>query len=89
MMQCLKAVQESGFSAKNKHMRLQTIRNKLEQLHLPDRFQLPLNAAMRATGLNIEKCRPMSSKMVPLWLNFKNPIGKQIPHVVLFKAGMI
>ena len=87
MMQCLKAVQESGFSAKNKHMRLQTIRNKLEQLHLPDRFQLPLNAAMRATGLNIEKCRPMSSKMVPLWLNFKNPIGKQIPHVVLFKAG--
>ena len=87
MMQCLKAVQEAGFKAKNKQMRLQAIKNKLKQLHLPDRFQLPLDASMRASGLNVEKCRPMSSKMVPLWLNFKNPIGDQIPHVVLFKAG--
>ncbi len=35
-------------------------------------FQIPLNPKQEASTLIIEKCSYMSSKMVPLWLVFKN-----------------
>jgi phosphatidylinositol-4,5-bisphosphate 3-kinase len=39
------------------------------------------------SGLEISGCRAMSSKMVPLWLKFKNALDSKHPAVVLFKQG--
>jgi len=50
-------------------------------------FQIPLNPRWEATSLIIEKCRYMSSKMVPLWLVFKNSDEDAPPFYVIFKSG--
>jgi phosphatidylinositol-4,5-bisphosphate 3-kinase len=51
------------------------------------KFQLPLNPKIEATSLIVEKCRFMSSKMVPLWLVFKNADEHGGPIYVIFKSG--
>lgn len=51
------------------------------------RFQIPLNPKWEATGLIVEKCRFMSSKMVPLWLVFRNADEDGPPIYVIFKSG--
>jgi len=54
---------------------------------LPDTIQMPLNPRWSAKKLKVERCRFMSSKKVPLWLEFENadPYGQDI--VVMFKSG--
>lgn len=52
------------------------------------KFQIPFNPKLEATTLVIEKCRYMSSKMVPLWLVFKNAADDEAPNIYLiFKSG--
>jgi len=51
------------------------------------KFQIPLDPKWEATTLIVEKCRYMSSKMVPLWLVFNNADSDGDPHVVMFKSG--
>jgi len=51
------------------------------------KFQLPLNPKIECTSLIVEKCRFMSSKMVPLWLVFKNADENGSPIYVIFKSG--
>jgi len=50
-------------------------------------FQVPLNPRWVATELVVEKCKFMSSKMVPLWLVFKNADETAKPITVIFKSG--
>ncbi len=51
------------------------------------KFQVPFNPKLEASTLMVEKCRYMSSKMVPLWLLFKNVDTDAPPIYVLFKSG--
>lgn len=63
---------------------------KLEDLDL-ERFEEPIplihNPGILVTGLEIERCKFMDSKKVPLWLVFSNadPNGESV-HVI-FKHG--
>ncbi len=50
-------------------------------------FQIPFNPKLEASSLIVEKCRYMSSKMVPLWLVFKNVDADAPPIYILFKSG--
>lgn len=50
-------------------------------------FQIPFNPKQEATTLILEKCRYMSSKMVPLWLVFKNADAEAPPLYIIFKSG--
>lgn len=67
-------------------------RERLEELnerYLSDMgsFRIPLNPKWKVSTLVVSKCRYMSSKMVPLYLVFKNedPDGEEIK--VIFKSG--
>jgi len=51
------------------------------------KFQVPLNPKWEATGLIVDKCRFMSSKMVPLFLVFRNADEDAPPIYVIFKSG--
>lgn len=51
------------------------------------KFQIPLDPRSEATTLVVEKCRFMSSKMVPLWLVFKNADPDAPPIILMFKSG--
>jgi phosphatidylinositol-4,5-bisphosphate 3-kinase len=51
------------------------------------KFQVPFNPKIEATTLIVEKCRYMSSKMVPLWLVFKNADLGAKPVYIMFKSG--
>jgi len=63
------------------------LKEELNKLVLPRRFQLPLSPYMNCCGIDVAKCKVMKSKKRPLWLSFENadPDGK--PHVVLYKTG--
>ena len=50
-------------------------------------FIIPLDPKWRATTLIVEKCRYMSSKMVPLWLVFNNADPAAPPIYIMFKSG--
>ena len=52
---------------------------------LPESFKLPLRGNVVIKTLVPEKCRVMSSKMKPLWLNCKTQRDQS--YTVLFKAG--
>jgi phosphatidylinositol-4,5-bisphosphate 3-kinase len=67
------------------HELLRTINNEL--LSKWERFQIPLNPRWEAKSLIIEKCRFMSSKMVPLWLVFENADPEGAPIYLIFKSG--
>ena len=62
-------------------------RELLHLLDLPQRFHLPLPIDSILSGLEVDGCRSMSSKMVPLWLKFSNASHPEHPAIVLFKAG--
>jgi len=51
------------------------------------KFQLPTDPKVELTTLIVEKCRYMSSKMVPLWLVFKNADPDAKPYIVIYKTG--
>lgn len=51
------------------------------------KFQVPLDPRWEATTLIVKKCRYMSSKMVPLWLVFKNADENGPPMYIMFKSG--
>jgi phosphatidylinositol-4,5-bisphosphate 3-kinase len=52
------------------------------------KFQMPLFPSLEVTTLIVEKCRYMSSKMVPLWLVFRNADKSATdPVYVMFKSG--
>jgi phosphatidylinositol-4,5-bisphosphate 3-kinase len=67
--------------------RLQVLRDALKEVEFPERFQLPLDPRMECCGLNVEKCRYMDSKKLPLWLNFKNVDPDADSIIVIYKAG--
>eukprot|EP00823_Brevimastigomonas_motovehiculus_P006200 TRINITY_DN5029_c0_g1_i1.p1 TRINITY_DN5029_c0_g1~~TRINITY_DN5029_c0_g1_i1.p1 ORF type:complete len:1166 (+),score=333.41 TRINITY_DN5029_c0_g1_i1:89-3586(+) len=50
-------------------------------------FQVPYNPRLEVTTLIREKCRYMSSKMVPLWLVFNNNDDAAPPVYIMFKSG--
>ena len=50
-------------------------------------FQVPLDPKWVATTLIVEKCSYMSSKMVPLWLVFRNFDKDAPPLFLIFKSG--
>eukprot|EP00301_Raphidiophrys_heterophryoidea_P003105 c11415_g1_i1.p1 GENE.c11415_g1_i1~~c11415_g1_i1.p1 ORF type:complete len:1225 (+),score=358.02 c11415_g1_i1:46-3720(+) len=62
-------------------------RKKLAEVALPSHFLMPLDSKWAASGIIPEKCRPMDSKKVPLWLTFKNadPVGQNL--VTMLKYG--
>lgn len=65
------------------------LHSKIEQLNeeFPRNLQLPLNPRWQTSRIIAEKCKYMSSKKVPLWLEFENvdPFGDSF--LVIFKSG--
>lgn len=59
----------------------------LKDLKLPPKFSTPLNIKVQCCGINIEKCKVMSSKKRPLMLNLKNADECGDDVVIFFKAG--
>lgn len=53
----------------------------------PNLFRLPLDPSMEASGINLDGCKVMDSKKLPLWISFKNsdPMGSSIQ--IIYKAG--
>ena len=64
-----------------------TLKVQLPQIVFPHQFQLPLSPDMVASGLNVDGCRVMSSKKLPLWLSVKPAVVGGADMMVLFKAG--
>ena len=48
------------------------LHEELKKIKFPGVFQLPLNPRYEVKGLQIENCRFMDSKKIPLWLVFDN-----------------
>merc|ERR1712137_113630 len=59
----------------------------LRKLNLPERFQLPLDQRVEVNNLNVEKCKYMDSKKLPLWLVWDNVERCNPPVSVIFKVG--
>ena len=84
----VKLKREHGYSDEDA---MAEYRKELEKLNADffgpmGKFQIPLNPKLEATTLIIEKCRYMSSKMVPLWLVFKNYDDDAPPIYIIFKV---
>eukprot|EP01046_Picozoa_sp_COSAG06_P009852 COSAG06_NODE_523_length_14708_cov_16.526593_6_plen_178_part_00 len=71
----------------DKDRRNPVVRDELKQLNLPAEFTLPLNPQWMCKGIITEKAKAMSSKKVPLWLEFENSEEGAPNFVTLFKAG--
>lgn len=69
--------------------RLPILRTELTKLNanFPAKLALPLNPRLEVNGLNVEKCKYMDSKKLPLWLVFKNADTKGSDPYVIFKSG--
>eukprot|EP00004_Rigifila_ramosa_P017917 TRINITY_DN4410_c0_g1_i2.p1 TRINITY_DN4410_c0_g1~~TRINITY_DN4410_c0_g1_i2.p1 ORF type:complete len:1276 (-),score=331.80 TRINITY_DN4410_c0_g1_i2:61-3729(-) len=67
--------------------RLAALRAELHKLTFSEPLPLPLNPSFVVTGLEVERCKFMDSKKMPLWLIFTNadPFGE--PIFVIFKCG--
>lgn len=85
----LKRLQECATKIKTypKAERNDVVRKLLRGIVFPDHFQLPIKPELAFKGLNIDKCRVMSSKKVPLWLNFVSATPNTPPLTVLYKCG--
>jgi len=85
----LRRLQECAVKIKSvpKAERNDKVRKLLQGIVFPDHFQLPLKPELAFKGLNIDKCRVMSSKKVPLWLNFTSATPNTPPLTVLYKQG--
>ena len=70
-----------------KHERKGVVQEQLKQLDLPAAFCLPLNPQWMCKGIVTEKAKAMSSKKVPLWLEFENSEEGAPNFVTLFKSG--
>ena len=83
----LSFVQES-IKLLKKEDRTRVLREQLSKIVFPSSFSLPVAPNKKLTGLNVEKCRVMNSKQVPLWLEFVNEDDpKSKPLLVLLKLG--
>jgi len=60
---------------------------ELEKFKFPNKFQLPLNPRMEASGVVLNKCKYMDSKKLPLWLCFSNADPHGNSMYVIFKSG--
>ena len=71
-----------------KEDRTKVLRELLHKIIFPSSFSLPFAPNRKLTGLNVEKCRVMNSKQVPLWLEFVNSDDPESePLLVLLKLG--
>eukprot|EP01103_Thecamoeba_quadrilineata_P018313 TRINITY_DN690_c0_g2_i1.p1 TRINITY_DN690_c0_g2~~TRINITY_DN690_c0_g2_i1.p1 ORF type:complete len:1106 (+),score=228.82 TRINITY_DN690_c0_g2_i1:177-3320(+) len=67
--------------------RKQVIQQQLENMHFPERFQLPLDPTWAACKPVVSKCKSMDSAKAPLWLVFENADPKGDNIIVMFKSG--
>lgn len=83
LIQVALRVKEAQTSADRKRVLMEG----LEQVRIPQAFQLPLDQRSVVSDLIVNKCKYMDSKKLPLWLVWKNAesIGK--PILVIFKVG--
>jgi Phosphatidylinositol 3- and 4-kinase/Phosphoinositide 3-kinase family, accessory domain (PIK domain)/Phosphoinositide 3-kinase C2 len=65
------------------------LRTGLSAIRVPECFEMPLDQRWQACGINVDRCKYMDSKMVPLWLNFQNidRVGPPNPHIIILKVG--
>ena len=70
-----------------KSRRKDVVRAELKKLDLPPEFTLPLNPQWQCKGIVFDKCRAMSSKKVPMWIEFENSEEESPNFLTLFKAG--
>ena len=91
VVQKLKAAQEKVKDVASLTSAKEQLREELATIVFPQNVQLPLSPHMRISGLNIDGCSVMDSKMRPLMLSFKrgtdgDRVPSSIPLRVLFKV---
>jgi hypothetical protein len=86
VMEALIAVAET-VKATDKILRKEIVQAELKKLELPLEFTLPLNPQWQCKGIVCDKCRAMSSKKVPMWIEFENSEDGAPNFLTLFKAG--
>eukprot|EP00743_Colponemidia_sp_Colp-15_P005767 GILK01006199.1.p1 GENE.GILK01006199.1~~GILK01006199.1.p1 ORF type:complete len:1282 (+),score=244.87 GILK01006199.1:260-4105(+) len=69
--------------------RKEALRTELSRIVnlLPKSFPLPLDPTFFSDGIDIESCRSMDSKKVPLWIVFKNEDDSEPDLHVIYKIG--
>ncbi|KAF0984835.1 hypothetical protein FDP41_000734 [Naegleria fowleri] len=83
----LNIIAEGVKQIKDKEECKEYVRTCLGELKHPPKFKLPLSPRMEVKGIEIDRCRVMSSKKKPLWLVFQNADQTGEPIQVMFKAG--
>jgi len=63
------------------------LQQRLKELPLPERYQLPLDPCRFASTLAIERCKSMDSAKAPLWLVFDNAEENGDQIWLIFKSG--
>lgn len=87
--QVLKLKREFGFSDEETTVEYQKMLVELNETFFAQQntVQVPLNPVQEVSTLVVEKCRYMSSKMVPLWIVLKNTDPLAPPVYLIFKSG--
>eukprot|EP00948_MAST-09A_sp_MAST-9A-sp1_P000828 g828.t1 len=83
ILETVKHMSQSGKEEKEQYHRSLEMANKA----FPPNFDLPIHSENKLTSVQVEKCRVMSSKMKPLWLEFLRQQGSERPLGVLYKVG--
>jgi CRP-like cAMP-binding protein len=92
VVQKLKAAQEKVKDVASLTSAKEQLREELATIVFPQNVQLPLSPHLRISGLNIDGCSVMDSKMRPLMLSFKRGTDgdrapSSVPLRVLFKVS--
>ena len=78
------AIKVKEFEANKRNKKAQTL---LKDAKLPPKFTLPLDSSWECVGIISHKCKIMSSKKLPIWMEFCNSDPLCEPLTILFKAG--
>ncbi|KAG5483263.1 hypothetical protein LSCM1_04804 [Leishmania martiniquensis] len=82
LLQCALSVQRAP-----KKDRIKCLHESLAQVRFPQRFTLALNPSMECCAVEINQCKVMCSKKLPLWLAFRNHLNQDDLFFVIFKSG--
>jgi phosphatidylinositol-4,5-bisphosphate 3-kinase catalytic subunit alpha/beta/delta len=79
-----KIMYREGFQERQKFLKEMIHENLFK---VPEKSSLPIDSSINILRLNIDKCKIMNSKKMPLWLTFTNSESSSDPVSIIFKMG--
>ena len=71
----------------DKDGRMKVLNTRLRKVNYPPRFLLPLFEDRECSAVDLQGCKYMKSKKLPLWLPFKNADDSGEKTLVMYKSG--